>query len=180
MARIDRITISAVREKGIIMKPTLVLIAALVLAGPLAAQTPSDARVEAALALMEAMDMEEVMKETMEESMAQQAEMMSMLNGGALPDSLLTASMEIGRKWAIRALEWSTLRHDLARLYAETYTVDQLRQLEDFYRSPVGRLLLDTTPELTAGTQEIMSRRMQAIMPEMMQEMMEVMGHMPR
>lgn len=45
-------------------------------------------------------------------------------------------------------------------LYARVYTVDELRQMAVFYRSPLGQKLLATMPQLTAECAEISSRVM--------------------
>lgn len=162
------------------MKPTFLFAAltslALAVGAPLAAQAPSPDRLEAASALIDAMDMEAIMKETLEQTLEAQTRMMPKVPGDqARVDSMLAATRAITRKYVTRALEWSELQDDVALLYAQTFTTGQLRQLEEFYRSPLGRTLLEATPELTAGVQLITGRRMQAIMPEMMQEMMAVM-----
>ena len=162
------------------MKLALILMAALLVAGPLAAQTPSSARLEAADGLLAVMDMEKMMEETFEESFAAQNRMLATMGGSPGTDSLLAAMQEISRKYVSRALEWSSLRDDVALMYAETFTAEELRELEAFYRSPVGRHLLEATPRLTAGIQEITSRRMQTFMPQLMEEVMERMGVGPK
>ncbi len=42
-----------------------------------------------------------------------------------------------------------------ARIYASNFTVDELRQIEAFYRQPVGQKLLEKTPALTQQAQAV-------------------------
>jgi hypothetical protein len=59
-------------------------------------------------------------------------------------------------------------------LYANTYTVDEIRQLSAFYQSPLGRKMLANMPKLMAQSMEISNRvmmpRIQKLMTQTMQD----------
>ena len=64
---------------------------------------------------------------------------------------------------------------EMVPLYADTYTVDEIRQLSAFYQSPLGQKMLANMPQLTARSMEISNRimvpRMQKLMSQIMQDM---------
>jgi len=64
---------------------------------------------------------------------------------------------------------------EMVPLYANTYTVDEIRQLSAFYQSPLGQKMLASMPKLMAQSMEISNRimmpRMQKLMGQFMQDM---------
>jgi hypothetical protein len=49
---------------------------------------------------------------------------------------------------------------EMVPLYAETYTLDEIRQLSAFYASPLGQKMLASTPTLMSRSMEISNRVM--------------------
>lgn len=62
-------------------------------------------------------------------------------------------------------------------LYARTYTVDELRQMTVFYRSPLGQKMLATMPQLMAECAEISSRIM---MPRIQKAMSQLVTNLSK
>ena len=93
--------------------------------------------------------------------------------------STLKATM---RSFFARYLSWGEVRGDMVRVYALTYTEDELRQLATFYQTPLGRRLLETAPELASRSAELTQRRLMEHMPELQQQIMQQMqgGAAPR
>lgn len=149
------------------MMKRLILTAVLAcgLATPALAQTqppPSPERMQAARELMTGMNMRETFEKTKEQMLARQ-----------LADTALRDMQDILRDFMDRALKWEDLEPEFVRIYAETYTADELRQLGAFYQTPLGRRMLETLPEISAKSNEISQRRVQQYLPEMMEAIMQ-------
>lgn len=141
----------------------LTLVLTLLCAAPALAQTPSPARMQAAAQLVDVMDMEKNLRETTDALIEQQMEQ----------NPVMAQFEDIMRDFMARALNWSELRDDYVRMYAEVYTESELRQLRDLYRTPLGQRLLSTLPTVAAKSSEISNRRLQKHLPEMQQQIMQ-------
>jgi hypothetical protein len=138
---------------------------ALVLAVPAAAQSsaPSPARTRAAAELLDAMNIQALLLETAETTIQAQMKQQPML----------VEVEDILRDFMGKALSWESLREDYVRMYAEVYTEDELRQLRTFYQTPLGQRLLTTQPRVAAMSMEISNRRLESLLPEMQQQIMQ-------
>jgi hypothetical protein len=63
-------------------------------------------------------------------------------------------------------LDSEDLKIDIAAVYAETFSEDELREVIAFYQSPLGRKLLDRMPELMQKSMQISQDRMKPIMSD--------------
>lgn len=61
---------------------------------------------------------------------------------------------------------------EMVPLYADTYTVDEIRQLSAFYQSPLGQKMLANMPKLMAQSMEISNRVMMPRMQKLMTQIM--------
>jgi hypothetical protein len=61
-------------------------------------------------------------------------------------------------KWLQKYMTWDSMRPELVRLYADTYTEAELKQLAAFYKTPLGQKTLAKTPELLQRTAMIGAR----------------------
>ena len=61
------------------------------------------------------------------------------------------------------------MKGDVAKVYSEVFSQEQLHELADFYSSPLGQTLADKTPELTQKMNEVMMPRIMANMPKVQQ-----------
>jgi hypothetical protein len=59
---------------------------------------------------------------------------------------------------------------EMVPLYANTYTVDEIRQLSAFYQSPLGQKMLASTPKLMAQSMEINNRVMMPRIQKLMSQ----------
>jgi hypothetical protein len=73
-------------------------------------------------------------------------------------------------------LSWAKLEPDFAKLYADSYTGDQLDGLIAFYGSPLGQAVLAKTPELLRESSELSQRHLTVILPQIQQMMAEEMA----
>ncbi len=61
------------------------------------------------------------------------------------------------------------MKSDMAKIYSEVFTKDELGSMAAFYGTPAGQALIDKTPEMTAKMQAVMMPRMMASMGKMQQ-----------
>jgi hypothetical protein len=61
---------------------------------------------------------------------------------------------------------WKVLEPDFIKLYADTYSEEEIDGILAFYHSPVGQAMLAKTPELTEKSIEISRHRMAALEPK--------------
>jgi hypothetical protein len=62
---------------------------------------------------------------------------------------------------------------EMTPLYANNYTVDEIRQLTAFYKTPVGRKMMTLTPKLSAESMAVGQRIMMPRLGKMMQDLMQ-------
>ncbi|HEU0013297.1 MAG TPA: DUF2059 domain-containing protein [Longimicrobium sp.] len=76
---------------------------------------------------------------------------------------------------------WEKLEPEFIRMYVDIYTLDELRGLAAFYRTPLGRRVVETMPELSRRSQQVgmdavnefLPRLMEAVMGEALEELGE-------
>lgn len=146
------------------MKKLLLALALLAAAHtPALAQTPSPSHVQAAEELLGIIDVEKTTTEGMELMLKQQIQQ----------NPAMARLEDIMREFVQKAMNWTELKPEYVRLYTDIYTEAELREMVAFYRTPLGKRMLDTLPQLMARSNEISQRRMQQHLPEMMRRMME-------
>ncbi len=62
---------------------------------------------------------------------------------------------------------WEAQKGDIAALYAKNYTVEELKELNKFYQSPLGQKTVQIMPQLAAASAQIGQSKMMAHMSEM-------------
>lgn len=148
------------------MKKLLMTLALLlVCAVPAAAQPePSPGEAAAVRELLEASRTRENFIKAMELGMEQ---------GGM--GELTPRVRQVLREFMEEHFRYEDLEPEFIRVYAEAFTEQELRDLAAFYRTPLGQRVVETLPEITAASQRIAMERMQTVMPQLMQAIMEAM-----
>jgi uncharacterized protein len=72
-------------------------------------------------------------------------------------------------------LSFEKLKPELVRMYAETFSAGELRQLTDFYATPVGKKALRTLPQLMNRASDLGMAQVQANREELTRELEEAM-----
>jgi hypothetical protein len=98
-----------------------------------------DSRINAALSLLEAMDMRV--------NLARTVEQVTYAEVDKSPE--LVPFKAVMLEFMNKYMGFDNLKADLARIYADAFTQAELEELARFYRTPVGRKVLDKMPELT-------------------------------
>ncbi|WP_420129374.1 DUF2059 domain-containing protein [Longimicrobium sp.] len=146
------------------MKIRLMILALVVAAAPAAAQPePTPGELAAANELLEVSRSRENFIRGMEIGM----EMGGM---GELTPEVRAAVREV----LDQHFPYEELQPDMARMYADLYTEEEIRGMIAFYRTPLGQRMIETLPELTAESQRIVQERLQAVMPVLVQRITEV------
>ena len=134
----------------------LVIVAA---AAPLRAQdtsaTPAPGAIAAATRLLELMNVESVMRATTAATFAAQIKQ----------QPSMAPVREVMQSWADSTMTLRALGPGLVRIYAQTFTEAELRQLIAFYQTPVGRKLATSSPELTRRGAEVGASIAEANLP---------------
>lgn len=63
-------------------------------------------------------------------------------------------------------MSWENLKPDFEKLYAETYSAEELDGLLKFYQSPLGKKFIEKQPEMQRKTMLMMQQLMMRIMPK--------------
>jgi hypothetical protein len=73
----------------------------------------------------------------------------------------------------IEAMDIPQLKKDMANIYAETFTKEELTAMSDFYATPAGGAMADKQPEVQQKLQAAMMPRIMAAMPKVQQMAVE-------
>jgi len=73
------------------------------------------------------------------------------------------------------SLGWKALEPEYVTLYASTFSEEEIDGLLAFYKSPVGQVFLDKTPELTQKSGVIAQAKMAELQPKMRAMMEDLM-----
>jgi hypothetical protein len=91
----------------------------------------------------------------------------------SLPEDKRTKFIEVMNSFVAKYISWDTLKDQLAAMYAQEFTEQELKNLAAFYRSPLGIKLSEKQPALmqkgaALGQQAVQGH--QAELQQMMQE----------
>lgn len=152
-----------VERDGKVSKLTLVADAAVVNA-PAARATVADAT-----AVLDAMKFEQMMDKTLAGARKQQMAMIDRMMGQMAGPGANREEMVAFQKKMIdeimSAMSGAELKNDMAKVYSEVFTKDELQALGAFYSSPIGQTFSDKQPVLAEKMNEVMMPRMMAVMP---------------
>ena len=62
---------------------------------------------------------------------------------------------------------WNNISDDIAKLYAKHYTVDELKKLTEFYKTPLGQKTLKVSPTLAMEGQKLTQKRLTSHLKEL-------------
>ena len=137
----------------------LILILRFAEGGRLFAQQPLSSHDQAVMDLIKVTKVEQQLA-TSTEAVAD-----AMTNG----NPVLMQYRDVIVEWANKYLTWNAMLPEVAKLYKETFTESEIRELLAFYKTPVGQKLLVKIPELTQKSFSIGSSIGQAHSAELRQ-----------
>lgn len=103
------------------------------------------------------------MMSSMDDAMRQQADMMGMPPEAKPEIDRVRSEL---RAWWSELFSWDEMRNVYADLYMAVFSEQELRELVEFYRSPIGRKLITRMPELMQRSMQASMERVQRLMPE--------------
>lgn len=125
------------------------------------APSVSPEKTEAVKKLFDVMKMKETMSATMSAGLDPQLQQMAQLG-------VSEAGLAKMKKEMIAFLEevmaWDSIEGELINLYAETFSVDELNAISEFYATPAGQKMIENTPALTGKSMMLAQERVQANM----------------
>ena len=134
-------------------------------------------RMKLAEELLIAMDMEKSIQASLEMAKGAQAAQLRQL--GAMNASNSARAME--QQNAImdiiaKEMSWTKIKGDMASIYAQTFTDEELKGLIEFYKGPVGRKFIEKQPELMQRQMQVTQKMMTELGPKIQQA---IMGGLP-
>lgn len=104
--------------------------------------------------------MKQQMQQTMKQSMASNQLTPTQQK---LTDEYLDKTMKL----AFDTMSWTALEPDYTKIYADTFTEDEIDAITVFYKSPAGQTMLEKTPDLTAASMKVVQVKMVDLQPKM-------------
>ena len=77
-----------------------------------------------------------------------------------------------------RCASYQALKRELAQIYLDAFTADDIREFIRFYRSPAGRKLSEKNPELTIKAADLGQKMVKDNLPELQKILQEKMQKM--
>ncbi|WP_309387549.1 DUF2059 domain-containing protein [Cerasicoccus frondis] len=129
-----------------------------------AATGPTDAEIakQEAAQLFKNIRFEETLSKIMDsqmEAMSQSIRQQAAAQGNS--DEAFLDYQEQVFKDMFKDMDWKSMQADMEQAYADVFSVDELRGINEFYSTPAGQASIDKAPEMQARTMQIM-------MPEIM------------
>jgi len=112
---------------------------------------------EAALELLEAMQLDITFKKTIESSVDMQ------IKG----NPQMTPYREVLLGFLSKHMSWNSLKDEMAQIYVDAFTIQELKELTAFYATPVGKKAALLMPQLVAKGGELGMKRVQDNMAEL-------------
>ena len=134
-------------------------LAAILLVQPLAAHADEAARRKAAESLLQLMDMQAVLTQSIDQ----------MLDMQIKQNPMIAPYQQEMKDFFAKYMSWQSLKEDIINIYAAEFTESELAELNKFYQTPVGRKALQKTPLLLAKSAELGQKRVQEHLPELQQ-----------
>jgi uncharacterized protein len=131
------------------------------------AKAENDEKTKLSLQLMRAMDIDRMMQNMSTQLMsAYDQQFKSMAKCDEAQPIASDFSKELSEK-VMTTLSGEDFKVDIAAVYAEVFTEDELRQSIAFYQSPLGKKLLARMPELMQKSIVLSQDRIKAITPDL-------------
>ncbi|MEP7218541.1 MAG: DUF2059 domain-containing protein [Bacteroidota bacterium] len=149
------------------MKKIVIAAIALLFTGMVAHAQVTPSHMKAAEDLFAVMHMDKVMAESLDNMLAMQIK--------ANPS--LAQFSGVMKEFLGKYMSWSSLKGDLAKVYTDAFSEQELRDLASFYKTELGQKTAALTPVLMTKGAAIGQQRVQEHMSELQQLIMAKMGN---
>jgi hypothetical protein len=113
----------------------------------------------AAKQLIASMNMSDLMDRTIDQTLEMQMQQSPQLR----------PYRDVMLKFFRKYLSWAAIEPDMIKLYTDTFTEDELKDITRFYQTPTGQKAVKTLPDLMAKGAEIGQRKVQENLAELQQ-----------
>jgi len=129
-----------------------------------------------AAAVIDKMRFEEMLTRTMEgqkKAMAGMSKKMAQQMGGDVDPKDFEEHQAKVMDAMLEAMNLPQMKEDMKKIYADTFSKEELSAMNDFYATPAGAALIDKQPSVSEKLQALMMPRMMSAMPKIQQMSME-------
>jgi uncharacterized protein len=119
--------------------------------------TPGSSHYKAAEKMLTLMDMETVLRRSIDEMLKAQIAQ----NPGMAPFE------SVMREFLMKHMSWESLKADTIQIYMSEFTEKELEELNRFYETAVGRKMVEKMPTLMGKGAELGAKRVQEHIPEL-------------
>lgn len=155
------------------MKKLFVFVAAVFMAGVFAVYAAEPkagddlaVRTKLAAKLLGLMDVDKAMEQSFASIREMQGAMTKRFVKNAKDQELAIKNQQKIMDLMQKELSWEKLRPEFEKLYAETYSVEELSGLIEFYQSPIGKKFIQKQPEMQKKSMLMMQQLLMRIMPK--------------
>ncbi|HSH37751.1 MAG TPA: DUF2059 domain-containing protein [Chthoniobacterales bacterium] len=141
----------------------MVLVCLVAVRANAAEPAPGGTHYQAAEKMLTLMDMESVLRRTIDEMLRAQIAQ----NPGIAPFETVM------RQFLMKHMSWESLKADTIQIYMNEFTEKELDEMNRFYQTDVGRKMVEKMPTLMGKGAEIGAKRVQEHMPELQSSIAE-------
>ncbi len=120
---------------------------------------------DAATELFEAMHSEKSVQQTFDRVISQMPDLQTQMGVTEDRQAKSEQIMEEVAKVIKEFMTWERMRDQFIVVYAEVFTEQELRELADFYTSPIGKKYVEKQPEMAQAAMKITGEMMGELMP---------------
>ena len=136
---------------------TLLFVGVVAVSASAAEPTPGGTHYKAAEKMLTLMDMETVLRRSIDEMLKAQIAQ----NPGIAPFETVM------RQFLMKHMSWESLKADTIQIYMTEFTEKELDELNRFYQTDVGKKMVEKMPTLMGRGAELGAKRVQEHMPEL-------------
>ena len=123
--------------------------------------------------VLKKMHFAEMMNKVLEQQKQAMIQMMARQGGGKLPPGTTREEMAAFQAKVLdkvfSQIQGSDMENDIAQIYSNVFTPDELNGLADFYDTPTGQALIAKQPAVQQQMMQVMMPRMMALQPQIQQ-----------
>jgi hypothetical protein len=124
------------------------------------------ARTKLAAKLLEVMEVGKIMNQSFELVKKMQAGMIKRFAQNAKNQDLAVKKQQKIMDLMQKELSWENIKPEFEKLYAETYSTEELEGLIKFYESPIGKKFTAKQPEMQQKSMMMVQKMIMRIMPK--------------
>lgn len=151
------------------MRKLIVFTVAILMSGIFTIQAANDdmaVRSKLATKLLEVMEVGKMLNQSFDSMKKMQSGMTKRLVKNAKDQKLAIKHQQKIMDLMKKELSWENLKPGFEKLYAETYSAEELKGLIKFYQSPIGRKFTAKQPQMQQKSMVMVQKMMMRIMPK--------------